>query len=417
MSSKKAGVVDGNILHPIVLIEIADQNLRHVHRHHLATKASLSSAAASSASSSSSSSSSSSTAEIPCVGMVFGVRKENDCVEIFSSIEAKVNEAPSGSSLSAQFTVDESLISIHTKLTTQVFPSYELLGWYAASTTISPALYSIHEQFRKFSKNPILLLVSPSKISEGTRELPVKLLQERDDDSSMVITSSSSSSTTAAATTTTTSTSSNPETIEMKTSSTKFSFVQLPYRLDAAEHERICIDHVTSSDTMRNKRGADSTPAMIELRSQATALKVLSERIHVLQAFVGACEQGQIPVDGISRPILRQISGLCARRPIVAPDDSEHAFQRAQNQEDSLMIALVASVTKGVQSLSSIAEKLGAIHSAEKRGQRAGPWGLGDRGDREMSGSMMMLGGGGGGVHGKEKERRVRRDRTGPSGP
>ena len=403
---KNAGV--NNILHPIVLIEIADQNLRHVHRHHLATKASLSSAAASSASSSSSSSSS--ITEIPCVGMVFGVRKENDCVEIFSSIEAKVNEAPSGSSLGTQFTVDESLISIHTKLTTQVFPSYELLGWYAAATSFSPALYSIHEQFRKFSKNPILLLVSPSKISEGTRELPVKLLQERDDDSSMVITSSSSSSSTTATTT------SNPETIEMKTSSTKFSFVQLPYRLDAAEHERICIDHVTSSDTMRNKRGSDSTPAMIELRSQATALKVLSERIHVLQAFVGACEQGQIPVDGISRPILRQISGLCARRPIVAPDDSEHAFQRAQNQEDSLMIALVASVTKGVQSLSSIAEKLSVIHSAEKRGQRSGPWGLGDRGDREMTGNLMMLGGGGG-VHGKEKERRGRRDRGGPSGP
>jgi hypothetical protein len=279
------------------------------------------------------------------------------------------------------------------------------LGWYAASTNISPALYSIHEQFRKFAKNPIFLLVSPSKISDGVRELPVKLLQERDDDVSFANSSSSSSS----------SSSSNMETIEKSFSSNESSFLQLPYRLDAAEHERICIDHVTSSDTMRNKRSTESTPAMIELRNQASALKVLSERIQVLQAFVGACEQGNIPVDGVSRPILRQINGLCARRPIVSPDDAELAFQRAQNQEDTLMIALVASVTKGVQSLSSISEKLSMIQSAEKRGHRAGPWGPGDR---ETSGSlMMMLGGGGGGIGGGGggvfgKDRRGRRDRT-----
>jgi len=447
-------VLDKNILHPIVLIEIADQHLRHVQRSQAAkalassSSSSSSSGTASSAAASSapfsSSTSSLSSLEIPCVGMIFGIRKENDRVEIFSSIEAKVNEIPASSSSSGvtQFLVDESLISIHTMLTTQVFPMYELLGWYLAATSFSQSLSLIHNQFRKYTKNPILLLVSPSKISEGTRELPVQLLQEQVEDAvetnSIATTTSAATTTTDTTSTTTATTSPIMNNIDMQISTTKTSVISLPYRLEAAEHERICIDHVTSSVTQRTKRGIESTSAMIELRSQASALKVLLERIQVLKAFVGACEQGKIPLEGGggARTILRQIGGLCAQRPITTSSDTEFAFQRAHDQEDTLMIALLASITRGVNTLSSVTEKLSLLKSAEKRTFQRGLGG--SVGDRDMIGGLIGNGGGGGGMlmgypggegegggggpmmgglFGREKDRRPERRQRGAVGP
>lgn len=246
-----------------------------------------------------------------------------------------------------------------------MFPTYDLLGWYAAAEQATPLHLYLHRQFTKFNAAPFFLLLSPGAIAPGSKELPVAAHQAEYHGSSMI-------------------------------------FSPVPFKLDATESERITIDHI-SSEAEAHKGGSGGDSARVQqLRSTASALKVLAERLDVLQTFVQCCQNGQIQLTGPARPLLRDISSLCARLG-VGLGAPQLALQMQRDTEDSLLLAYAASLVKGAQSLDSVVEKLAVVQPREGRG--------GDREGEWESGFGVM----GGGV-GSRDQTRVPLSRTGSTG-
>jgi len=113
---------------------------------------------------------------------------------------------------------------------------------------------------------------------------------------------------------------------------------------------------------------AEASAATLQLRSTAGALKVLAERLQVLQAFVSACASGAVPLEGAARPLLREVSGLVARLPVGGAPGEDPAFERqlAHDTEDALMLAYAATLARGAQALAGVVEKLGVIGASAK---------------------------------------------------
>mmetsp|Transcript_20652 Transcript_20652/g.25044 ORF Transcript_20652/g.25044 Transcript_20652/m.25044 type:complete len:170 (-) Transcript_20652:11-520(-) len=58
----------------------------------------------------------------------------------------------------------------------QVFPDYELLGWYATGQDPSEADMIFHKKICEVNESPLFLMFDPN-VSAGTKELPVSLYE------------------------------------------------------------------------------------------------------------------------------------------------------------------------------------------------------------------------------------------------
>jgi len=55
----------------------------------------------------------------------------------------------------------------------KVFPTYELLGWYAIGTSVGAAHVAIHRQVAEWNESPILLLLDPAAVEKDARRIPL----------------------------------------------------------------------------------------------------------------------------------------------------------------------------------------------------------------------------------------------------
>jgi COP9 signalosome complex subunit 6 len=56
-----------------------------------------------------------------------------------------------------------------------VFPSYELLGWYACGYDVGETHVALHTQMSAYNESPIFLLINPNGVSPDAKELPVNV--------------------------------------------------------------------------------------------------------------------------------------------------------------------------------------------------------------------------------------------------
>ena len=118
---------------------------------------------------------------------------------------------------------------------------------------------------------------------------------------------------------------------------------------------------------------------------------MLQTRLNLLAAYLKSLPQSyltdpSIPLDpanaaNLNQPILRSISALLARLPLLTPPDTV-SFQRESNQaaSDVELITLLSSLTRSVQDARELGRKW---TMAEPRKRDKGPFGgpMGDLGD------------------------------------
>lgn len=98
---------------------------------------------------------------------------------------------------------------------TEVFPSYELLGWYSTGDGVTPEDAALHTQVTAFNEAPIFLQLSPSAVSDTvSKTLPLAVYMAEYHGADMA-------------------------------------FSRLPYKIETSEPERVTTDHVLNVAAQR----------------------------------------------------------------------------------------------------------------------------------------------------------------------
>ncbi|KAL4068255.1 hypothetical protein V8B97DRAFT_1918759 [Scleroderma yunnanense] len=137
----------------------------------------------------------------------------------------------------------------------QVFPSLEFIGWYTVVSTVTSRHITLHEQFTGYCSTPLLLVLQAgSSTSDVTGQaLPFKAYEPS---------------------------------VEIRDKKTRSVFIEVPYKVETGEAERIAVDWTA-------RGGGGRTSLESHLQTQRAAVKMLHERILVLVQYVSNVISGK----------------------------------------------------------------------------------------------------------------------------
>jgi len=207
----------------------------------------------------------------------------------------------------------------------KVFKELDLVGWYTTGPTLTENHVAIHEVMGADptidNEAPLFMILNPHP-SPAAREIPLQFYESIR---------------------------------EMAGDQQKTLFIESTYTLASEEAERIGVDHVAK---VKASAAADSTSEVTNaLSPQHSALDMLYSRISIIRDYLKAVKAGELPEN---HEVLRQISGLTSRLPIG--DDEADAGHGAKDTNDVLLIAYLASITKGCSAMNEMLGKLSVVH-------------------------------------------------------
>eukprot|EP01062_Namystynia_karyoxenos_P026946 TRINITY_DN20795_c0_g1_i1.p2 TRINITY_DN20795_c0_g1~~TRINITY_DN20795_c0_g1_i1.p2 ORF type:complete len:305 (+),score=101.08 TRINITY_DN20795_c0_g1_i1:81-995(+) len=207
----------------------------------------------------------------------------------------------------------------------QVFPTYDLVGWYTTGRGLSQKDLAPHQTIMKMNESPIVLVMDP-RPPTGTTQLPVWCYET-------VV-----------------------KFIDAETPS--YDFGKIPYVIESEESERISIDNVA--------HGTGAGSMLTPLATYRDAVRMLQSRIRVVRDYLAAVEKGQHPTD---HALLRSISSLCHKLP--AMDSLKFTRSYQTEYADALLIAYLGTLTKACSSLNDLFAIIPNERQAAGRGRRS----------------------------------------------
>ena len=250
--------------------------------------------------------------DVPRVfGILFGVQK-GMTVDIIESYEMlyTIDEQTGAVNFDAEF------LEKKKDLTTQIFPDFEILGWYATGSEIKACDLITHKAFCEFNENPLYLLIKPDELSEDGETLPISLYETRTQ-------------------------------MNTEDGSANTIFVNVDFKIDAIEPERICVDHIAQQTPSGN------VPAIVpHLTSLRSAVDTLASRVDTLRNFLVATQQGKIPMN---HALVRQAVSLCNQLPLMESEALKGELLTESN--DTMLVSYLASITKCSSQLNEVMSK------------------------------------------------------------
>eukprot|EP01064_Diplonema_japonicum_P000689 TRINITY_DN1044_c0_g10_i2.p1 TRINITY_DN1044_c0_g10~~TRINITY_DN1044_c0_g10_i2.p1 ORF type:complete len:300 (+),score=67.65 TRINITY_DN1044_c0_g10_i2:76-975(+) len=207
----------------------------------------------------------------------------------------------------------------------QVFPTYDLVGWYTTGQSLTDADTSLHKTIMRYNESPLLMVMDTTPPATAT-SLPVYLYET---------------------------------VVQVKNDTPKYSFCSVAYTIESEESERISIDNVA--------HGTGSTSIATPIKMYRDALLMLQKRVRVVVAYLKGVKEGK---HGLNHSVLREINALCH----LLPTQSVPSFQAAYEAEysDVLLISYLSTLTRATNNLSELVEK--HSNAYEKRGSGRRPW-------------------------------------------
>jgi hypothetical protein len=128
------------------------------------------------------------------------------------------------------------------------------------------------------------------------------------------------------------------------------------YHVETGEAERIAVDHTSKPP----EADGDAQSSLIaNLTTQYNAIKMLSDRIDMVQEYVHAVQSQKVPQD---QEILRQIASLVAGLP-ASGELEEFRQEFLTEYNDLLLTSYLADLTTGLSSLNEV-----CVQVKQKRG-------------------------------------------------
>jgi COP9 signalosome complex subunit 6 len=278
----------------------------------------------------------------PKASEVFGVlygRQKGMQVEVLASFEMKYSPLPDGG-----IEMDKAFVEGNIGLSEQacmccacpvradgavsavkeVFQDYELVGWYGTGVGLRPSLMRTHRDIMTYNDNPVFVHLDPN-IEEGQKDIPLAAFES-------VFVSTEAGHTLA--------------------------FNELESKIEASDAETITLDAVSQT-----KPDAPSDSDVVHpYHKLVESLTRLEERVGVLIRYLEGVKDGSI--DPNPR-LLRLVSDVVARVPTA---DGE-MFRTALLDDfgDTLLLALVASMTRGTASLESLVSRVEVLETHRQR--------------------------------------------------
>lgn len=283
-------------LHPLVLVNVSD--------HYTRAKAQLADGA-----------------EPPRqFGLLLGVQTGRT-VEITNSFElvTREPEQPGGPPV-----VDPTYMSEKQEQYKKVFPAFDVVGWYSASSTdtLRPEEdMPLHKGFMELNESPVYLSFG-GVISPAHKDLPVTLYESE---------------------------------LRMVDGQPSTTFSKAKYTIETVEAERISVDNVAR--ILPSGQQADGAGQYTQhLLGLHSAIKMLTSRIEVMHKYLVAVDAGEVPCD---HALVRQISSLLRQLPTVTSERFVTGFNVEHN--DTLLMTYVAAMTKGTTSINEFTERFSTL--------------------------------------------------------
>eukprot|EP01059_Diplonema_ambulator_P036225 TRINITY_DN895_c0_g1_i4.p1 TRINITY_DN895_c0_g1~~TRINITY_DN895_c0_g1_i4.p1 ORF type:complete len:310 (+),score=62.99 TRINITY_DN895_c0_g1_i4:34-930(+) len=254
------------------------------------------------------------------VGALLGVQTGR-VIEVHTSFElvVKPDKDQQGGTLDTKYLEDKK------SHYTQVFPTYDLVGWYTTGKALTDGDTSLHKTVMRYNESPLLMLMDTQPPGNAS-SLPVFIYET---------------------------------VVTVKNDTPKYSFCKVPYVVESEESERISIDNVA--------HGTGSASIATPIKMYKDALVMLQERVRIVIAYLKDVKAGK---HAFSHSILREISALCH----MLPTHTSHAYQSTYSEEfnDALLISYLSTLTRACNSLSELVEKHEIAY--EKKGSGRRPW-------------------------------------------
>jgi COP9 signalosome complex subunit 6 len=228
-----------------------------------------------------------------------------------------------------QLRIDVDFVREKSEQYAQVFPKYELLGWYTCGKTVLDEHKALHQQAMEcLNDNPLFVLVDHEP-DRRDRELPVfiyeGILGMRDDRPSLT-------------------------------------FANLTYKVESEESERISVDHIAHMGHDQASSGQSSLVA--HGAHLYNAVKMLQMRIQVVYNYLKEANRkgGALAQE---HQLLRAINSLCNRLPTMDSEKFSDAY--ANDFNDAQLIVYLSALTKCANQLNDTVDRFNFAYEKSRR--------------------------------------------------
>jgi len=209
----------------------------------------------------------------------------------------------------------------------EVYPQFEVLGWYTAADKIDGTHIQIHKTLSQFNERPLMMLAD-TRIDLNARDLPIAVYEE---------------------------------VIHVQGAKVTSEFVASSFKIESDEAERVTAVHCVKVISNVDTGGSTVAPHFTALKS---AVSTLSIRLKIVAAFLHDVQSGTVKPD---HSILRQIKGMCNRLPTATAVDFKTSFLSEYN--DTLLVTYLASITKSNAILNEVVDKFNVAFAPQRRRQ------------------------------------------------
>ncbi|TYZ57682.1 hypothetical protein PybrP1_001746 [[Pythium] brassicae (nom. inval.)] len=254
------------------------------------------------------------------IGALFGVQSGLD-VAVYDSFELKYDV------VNGDVQLDKEFVTSRIQQFSQVFPGFELLGWYTVGSKVQPSDLATHRSIMEFNESPLFMLLDPvSKALNTKKKLPVTLFESE---------------------------------LHMLNGAPTMLFVKAPFKIETSETEGISVDHISKIAPIGDSSKSSLHPYLGNVRD---AMKMLDRQVDVLVRFLQAMKNGDAPMD---RNLLRHISSVCNQLPAMTSKSFDASFLQEYN--DALLVAFLATLTKGATNANTVVDRFSATQDRHSR--------------------------------------------------
>jgi COP9 signalosome complex subunit 6 len=244
------------------------------------------------------------------IGILLGTQTGR-VVEVFHSYEA-VTSVKDG-----VIAIDADYVKTKADQMRQVpqFSAYDILGWYATGSEPTKADLAIHRQLVPFNESPVFLLLNPA-ISLVARDLPIAMYESE---------------------------------VRIVGDTPTLIFARTTYKIETGEAERIAVDHVAHAAPVGGLEGTKLSTHSLSLQN---AVRMLSQRVRIMQKYVEDTDKGVTPPD---HALLAQIASLTNQLPTIDSQAFRDDFVTEFN--DGVLLAYLTAITKTSSQINELVTK------------------------------------------------------------
>ncbi|EFA77224.1 Mov34/MPN/PAD-1 family protein [Heterostelium album PN500] len=208
----------------------------------------------------------------------------------------------------------------------KVFPTYEILGWYATGSKVTQEDLAIHKQIMELNESPIFLMLDTTAATLNAKDLPIAVYESE---------------------------------VHIVNEQPAILFVKTTYKIQTGEAERIGVNHIAKV----TPSGAEGSSLTTHLFTMQNAFSMMNIRVKILRKYLQGVKDKTIPYD---HGIMRQVASLCNTLPTINNEDFNRSFLQEFN--DVLLVTYLAGITKSSSILNESIDKYLVSH--EKQGKR-----------------------------------------------